>query len=879
MQFSINKAKATAIIVTILMITSIAMATVPAQAQETAHGGPAANGYEGPTTIPAGQTADFTISPIAFLSVSPGTIGLGQELLVNVWITFPSGEGKYMTGYTVTITHPDGTTEDEQLKSYVADGTSWFTYVPNAVGQWSFVFKFAGEYFPAGYYVSGQYSTNRTGQFAGAIFNPSDYVLPATSQVRTITVQSDFVASWHSPLPTDYWSRPIEPNNREWAAIAGNFPFSEGLGNQAQCSWTDEYYGPFITAPDTPHILWQQQNTISGIIGGEAGQQSLSGSGSGTPSVIYIGRCYATQTVSIGGIPTSCAVCYDLQTGQYYYQIPTASGGVTPTRIAYWPPNVSGATGTVPGEIADLGWTIDLFTISGTRLYKINPQTGAVSANISLPSDLGTGTGGGVDFFYRDGYYLSYHSVNSTSMTNGGITVARATSGFLVNWTEQGSSSNFASRIVSNISITLPQSLRTLYEIGAYGNLGAYDPDTGITVVQSRFIYGGYYGSNFWAVNLLTGQTQWNVTTPVSVSEDAYRPTNAWCRHGRYIAEMERGYLQAYDIRTGTLLWTSETGVDSANGDYPWGEFYMYDEAAYNDVVYVVGYVGVIAFNETNGKIVWRYVDPAVPFETPYTSANGTIPCYSVQNIRIADGKIYVQNSEHTPSLPRTRGWGMFCLNLTDGSKLWKISGTLLAPGPASDGYMVSSSSYDGSLNVLGKGPSATTVTAPLTTVAKGDSVLIQGTVKDMSAAQPNTACIADQYMDTWMDYLHFQMPVDGYYHNITVTGVDVLLVATDSSGASTTVGTATSDTSGTFAMAWTPPAEGTYRITAIFAGSGSYGSSTATTAVNVGPATPTPETPTYPVPIDYTWTIVGAAIAIIIVVILVGIAIIMRKK
>ena len=147
--------KSTSTIILILLMASLAVLAIPiqlAKAQEgPAHGGDV-NGYEGPTTVPAGQTADYTISDLAFLSVSPGKIGLGQELLVNMWITFPSGEGKYMTGYKVTITHPDGTTEDINLHSYVADGTSWFTYTPDTIGQWSFVFNFAGEWFPAGYY-------------------------------------------------------------------------------------------------------------------------------------------------------------------------------------------------------------------------------------------------------------------------------------------------------------------------------------------------------------------------------------------------------------------------------------------------------------------------------------------------------------------------------------------------------------------------------------------------------------------------------------------------------------------------------------------------------------------------------------------------------
>ncbi len=873
MQFSsINKAKATTIIVAVLMLTSIAAMAVPVYGQAQAHGGQPVPGYEGPTTIPAGQSADYTIQSLAFLSVSPNPCGVGQELLVNVWTTFPSGEGKYQVGYKVTITHPDGTTEDVNLKSYVADGTSWFTFVPQQVGQWKFVFNFAGEWFPAGYYRDGQYSTSRTGFFAGAIFNPSDYVTPATSNTVVIDVVSNLIASWQSPLPNDYWTRPIEPNNREWNTIAGNYPWGEQMGGSN--AWRDEYYGPFVTAPDTPHIVWKRQGAIAGIIGGETGNYAtLSAPGGGffggggpiaPPSVIYQGRCYATYfRPGVGNV----AACYDLRTGEVFYEIPTASGGVTPTHIAYW----AGVDASVPGAEAAASLGVELHTISGGRLYKINPLTGQVTVNVSLPALQN------FEYFYRDGYYLSFTPYQNIQVNNSGIVLTKARTGFLVNWSEQGSSTNFTSRIASNISVTIQLSYRTLYEIGAYGDLGAYDPDTGITINQNRFILGGYYGSSLEAVDLISGRALWNWTSDVNAMESAYRPTNAWARHGIYVAEMERGYWQAWDERTGRILWKSDMN------DVPWGEFWMYDLAAFEDMILGVGYTGVWCLNETNGAVVWHYVDPAPPFETPYNSANGTIDCYSVQAIRIADGKVYVCNDEHTASQPATRGWGLVCLDVRTGQKLWKISGTRMSPGPAADGYMVTSSSYDGYMYVLGKGKSKTTVTAPLTTVPKGDAVVIQGTVMDMSPASPDTPCIGDAYMDTWMDYLHMQMPVDGLYHNVTVKGVDVLLVATDSSGTATSIGTVTSDSSGTFAKAWTPPNEGLYTITAIFSGSGSYGSSTATTNVNVGPAPQTGGTSGGgtggQAQIDYTWTILGSAIAIIIVVLIVGALIMMRRK
>ena len=254
-----------------------------------------------PTVVPSGQTADFTIDDLAFLSVSPNPIGVSQQALVNMWITFPSGEGKYMTGYKVVITDPSGHEEEVNLKSYVADGTSWFQYTPQEVGTYQFQFFFAGEYFPAGYYSNGKYSTTRTGEFANAIYNPSVYCTPAESPVTNLTVQQDMVMSWSSPLPTDYWSRPIEPNNREWNAIAGNYPWTyANIVGVTGNAWHDNYYGPFIPAVNTPHIVWKRVGAMSGIIGGETGQYSMLSS-PGTPNVIYMGRCYQTVTKSLNG--------------------------------------------------------------------------------------------------------------------------------------------------------------------------------------------------------------------------------------------------------------------------------------------------------------------------------------------------------------------------------------------------------------------------------------------------------------------------------------------------------------------------------------------------------------------------------------------------
>lgn len=868
MKKKINQSIIASMILLCLLMASMFFVGIPtATAQVDTSGAPPGGGYEGPTIVPEGETADYTIDDLAFLSVSPNPIGVGQQALVNLWITFPSGEGKYMNGYKVVITDPDGQTEEVNLKSYVADGTSWFQYTPQKVGTYQFQFFFAGEYFPAGYYTNGNYSATRTGDFANAIYNPSVYCTPAQSPVTNLTVQEDMVYSWYSSLPTDYWTRPIQPNNREWNAIAGNYPWMEAnIVGVTRNAWHDNYYGPYIPAVNTPHIVWKQVGAMAGIIGGETGQYSQLSS-PGTPNVIYMGRAYHTRYETINGVPTNCAVCYDLRTGELYYAIPIDQGGITPTHITYIYP---GDSSIVPGAIASSRLTIELSTISNERLYKVDPLTGAITANISLPSF--SGNGGNAELFFRDGYYYSFQGVNTTTTVPApDVNITTAYGGYLIKWTSAGSTNNFASRIISNVSVILPTSYRTSYQTSTYGNIGAaIDYETMISVQQHRFIYGGFYGYSLVAQDLTTGQTLWNYTSSVSEMSSSYRPTNAWVRDGRYIAEMERGYIKAWDLQTGNELWTLE--ID----DYPWGEFWMYDEAAYQDLIYAVGYTGVWAINQTNGEVVWRYADPAKPFETPYTSDGAST--YTVQDIRIIGGLLYVSDNEHTPSQPAQRGWGMICLDAITGEFQWKLSGTRMQAGAAADGYLTAASNYDGTMYVLGKSPSETTLSGPQVAVSKGSSVVLTGTVLDQAPASKGIACVSDESMSTWMDYIHMQMPIDGSYHNITITGVPVSIDAVDSESNAIHIGDTTSDMSGTFSYIWEPENVGKYTVTATFMGSNAYSSSYGETAIGVVAAaeTSTPEPTTITLP-PFESYILGATIAIIVAVVLV--ALLMRRK
>jgi outer membrane protein assembly factor BamB len=853
--------KTVTILVTLFLTISISGAltilpTVFAQeVYDLPHGGTPDTTSIWSTTVPAGASVYATISPTAYLSFTPNPIGVGQTLLVNLWTTSPPAANRYLAGFKVTLTKPDGTKDTVgPLNSYVADGTAWFEYVVDQVGTWTLKFDFPGEYLPAGKYVNGILDNSST---ARGNYYPAEYYNPASTPEQPLTVQSDIVISWQSPLPTDYWTRPISLNNRDWSAIAGNYPwFGQYMGSSMNGAprWT----GPFITSSNTAHMLWMRQDAFpAGIIGGEAGIYGNTGRGV-TPDVIFEGRCYARQTVQwYNGSYLNCAVCYDLRTGEMYYMIPTAAPfyGISPTFIEY----TKGTSSSVPGGGETNTVTASLRTLSGSQLYTINPQTGDITSNITCMSGV-----------YHSGWVISGQTVNASLGEYQ-----------LINWTTAGTSNNFASRIVSNISSVLnPAYLFGSYQTYQYPeNLDINnatmmsqpyyvtyqsDLDAGICVMQGRFVNGNVNGGRLIGYSLTTGQVIWNITT----IETPFNPGTAVPDQGKYFCVMENGIIEAFDEYTGKLLWKTQT-------DYPWGEFWGYTQTSAYGLFMAFGYTGVYAFNWTTGDIVWHFSAQAPPFETPYTY-NGTSVYSFTGTPVVADGKLYVENSEHTPSAPFTRGWGFYCINVTDGSQIWKVDEPMRA-GAMADGYTTAGDSYNGFMYVFGKGQSATTVTAPDTVIPNGEVIVIKGAVFDQSAAQAGTPCVSEASMGAYMSYLHLQSPLPS-----DVAGVPVTLTAIDSTGGVIDIATVTTNGYyGTFGYAWAPPKEDTYTITASFAGTDAYGSSSAATTVAVGPALSTPTVPEIPTPVDNTMLLYGILVAVIIAIVLaiIAILIVLRKR
>jgi hypothetical protein len=850
---------ATAISLILMMAIASLMAS-PVQAQTTLASGVIPTNVQsgGSIALPSGVTPDLQVDSTVYLSFSPNPIGIGQPLLVNIWMQPPVHVSRQLKGFIVTFTKPDGTKDViSPIDSYKGDTTAWFNYPVDQVGKWSVKLDFPGAYFPAGNY------TVDAGTFVGAqnvSFTQSVYYKPASTAEQPLVVQQDMVSSWpQSPLPTNYWTRPISPENREWWPIAGNYPATGIVGGATE--WpanTNPYMSnynfiPYVQAPSTAHVVWKRQGAISGLIGGYEGQKSLS-SGGGNPSVIYAGRCYQTRTKMLNGVPTSTWECYDLRTGQLYWEQPVPMAvtqtqfgptvqppAAAPNMILYeeiW--TGTSAAGTAV-NIGGLGASL-LFVGNG-RWIKFDAFTGAVVQNVSI-SPLTTGT------CYKNNYFLTVQDLGASQGSN---------RYHLINWTvtgpvgagSAGYQVNYAFTVMNNITwpwSSLPAT--TDYNVGVSALVSSVtSPITGVTV-----------GTIITGASLTTGQILWNKTSDGLTYSGSCNVAD----NGKVAVLMEKGVYQAWDLLTGNYAWSSEAMT------YPWGgsSFGAYAIQSAYGKFYRESYDGVYAFNWADGKIAWHFKAPTpYQYETPYTTGNESGYSFNAGGI-IADGKLFTYNTEHTPSQPITRGWRLFCINTTTGEGIWNITGAQ-SPGGVADGYLTASNSYDGYMYVYGKGLSSTTVSAPQTAITVGQKTVISGTVLDQSPAQPGTACVSKESMTQWMEYIHMQhqIPAD-------VKGVPVSIDALDPNGNYVHIGDTTSDMSGTFGFTWTPSIPGDYKITATFSGDDSYSSSWAQTYATVveapaATATPTSTPPTTQAPIEMYFAI--STVAVIITILLVG--------
>ncbi len=857
-----KKTKISIALIATLLISSLASISLyfPADAKVEQIGAPQLTAW--PTSPPEGVTPNTTVTTSAFISISPNPIGVGQNVLINLWLEPPIAYQRYFSGYTVTITKPDNKTETiGPLNSYQGDATAWTLYSVDQQGTYKFKFDFAGNYFQAGWYYNGKWYATQTDLpagvstggmgFGGALSFESAWYKASTSPEVSLTVQQDPVSGWPAAqLPTDYWTRPVPIENREWWVIGGHYPFTGQGGGDDWPANTNTYasnykFTPYVQAPNTAHVAWLRQGALAGIAGGQFGYRSVGageGTYAGTPSIIFQGRGYQTiskpMTMTVNGSTvtetTSVWQCYDIRTGQVYWE----QTGITqpPTSITF-----NTVSSSVPGaEQTGMGTGTYSLVYMGAltrqepRLIKYDPWSGAVQLNITIPL---SGT------LYRDPYVLSVQNCTITTPDYR-----------LINWTIAGSDTNFAKRVVSNISY-------------AFTSLGTVDYESMIAVTQVSIIPAGaghQLGTNISAADLKTGKSLWNATT-----EDITFPSGLCADQGKVSVRVLGGWWDCWDLQTGKLLWqTAKPGTEGGE-DYPWGDFGAYTIASYGGLVYDFSYAGIYAINWTNGQIAWHFMAPAAPFEGAWYPSMA----FFSNSPQVADGKLYYANGEHSPTEPLARGWRLWCLNATSGDKIWDVSGGGSA-GAIADGYLTYDNRYDGYMYVFGKGPSATTVSAPQTAVTAGTSAVISGTVLDQSPAQLGAACVSKESMTAYMEYLHMQKPINGFYGNVTVTGVPVSIDVVDPNNNFFHVATVTSDEKGNFGYTWTPTIPGMYKIMATFAGDESYGRSFASTYATVADG-PTLAPTAQPISFEATTNTLLMAVAVGVIAIIIAIAIV----
>jgi outer membrane protein assembly factor BamB len=738
------------------------------------------------------------------------------------------------------VTKPDGTTN--VLGPFTSDdvGSMSTTYIPTTTGKYYFQFSFSGQV------------------VAGLTFKPS------TSKKVELTVQQEPIEVLPiTPLPSGYWERPINAENREWYTIAGNWLMAAYDQNSRQ-SDSGSAFNPYTTAPNGPHIVWTNELTFGGVVGGEFGYNTnyyagLSYEIKTNLQAIINGRLYYNIFPAAGFISPAIpgVVCVDLRTGKEIWRNENMSQIYFGQILRYDSPDQHGATAYL-WSIVGTNWQMyDAFT--GRLLVTLRNATsrviGGITANVVF------GPNGELLVYALDGTTNTLAMWNSTLAIPPPIPVGA----FAWMWRPGYIAEvDWRNGIQWNVTIPDVPGVQGLTRISSGVILAEAVLSGTPTPTFVHVAYSATTGNQLWVQNRTDmGWGYGGAGTPGLMQAPACPAPG----EGVYVVfRRETMQWYAFDLLTGANLWTTDP-INTSD----WATYEDSAQIAYGKL-YVTGYDGYVhAYDLKNGTELWSYFGGNAGLETPY----GVWPFYG--GITAADGKLYVANGEHSADAPLHKGEKLHCINATTGESIWNISGWFVGNSMAvTDGYMDVYNGYDNRMYCFGKGETATTVSASPKTSVHGDSVLIEGTVTDQSPGAKGTAAIADASMTAWMEYLYMQKPMP-----TNATGVPVTLSVLDSNGNYRDIGTTTSDSNGVFSFAWTPDIPGKYSLFASFGGSAGYYPSNAETAFNVEQAAATPAPTKAPVQSTADMYLLPGIIAIIIA-IAIGFAItilVLRKR
>ncbi len=838
------------------------------------------------STVPTAQAHDppveFTSFP--FLVAAPSPAGIGQHVNIVMWIDKPLPGSAVQNdirrhGYTLTITKPDGAIETKEW-AVVQDTTSiqFLLYTPDQIGTYTLKFDYAGQT-----YTWDSSSSQRI--YTGDTFSPA-------SKTITFEVQQDPLPEPISsyPLPTEYWTRPIEGQNTDWWTISSNWLSGAYTSNNVQ---------PDGSAPNSPHIMWTKSIQDGGVVGGTITTE-LNG------DTYYSGMAYNTRTNNMiimhqrlyYELPYGNSgggggwMCVDLRTGEEIWYNSTAGTGSFSSPIPepsfgyLYDLHYENQHGTVGN-----GWLIHQ---SGSTWRFLEPRTGEpVNMVVNNVPSTGAGFGqisGPAEAVGPHGELLRYQ----INLQNGWLAqwnsskILWDTTGFspAQGGTFDGSTTNrYDWNVTISTAIPSGSTIRAAFVddvlllsdiTNAYGSgftiFGTIDPYTVTAISLNSHSRGQVlWTKSYSAPDHLT--RQWAIADPanrVFVMKDVEKMT--WT---------------GYSMENGNQIW----GPTTPQPDYDY--FNLQSFSAYGNL-YSSGYGGYIyAYDVKDGSLLWTYGNDGEGNSTNagLTTAWGNYPQFIMA---IADGKIYSMTYEHSPNSPHYKNMQIRCVDAFTGQELWKMMGAGSAFESGSkafavaDGYAVYLNAYDMQLYSVGKGPSRMALSITDNVVSSGSSVMISGTVTDISAGtkQPEQAArfpdgvpaVSDESQGAWMEYVYMQKP-----RPMNTIGVPVTLSVVDSNGNYRDIGTTTSDADGFFSFNWMPDIEGHYTVYASFAGSDSYWPSHAVAAFAVDPAPSTPQ-PTQSSQTNIATTndlmmyLASGVIAIIIAIAIVGL-LILRKR
>jgi len=851
-------------------------------------------------TLPIVSAHDpaWNIPTYAYIAIDQNPLSVNIQAWVTIWLdkvppTAGGAGGDRWRDFTVDVTQPDGTMQTLGPFTSSPIGTYSFQWTPTQVGDYQLQFSFPGQVL-----AEGQYPPEPRGiPFVG------DYYEPSTSQALTVTVQSEPIQGFTDiPLPANYWTRPLQGDIKGVSAIASNWLRGSQLIDNVQ---------PYGSAPKSAHIMWAKPLVNGGMVGDQFGDIPYSIDDYESPwsgGIIINGKLYYNAPI----YPKYGYYCVDLQTGeQIWYKNGTDNGLNNPVRYT----SFAGGGGRGPnlaesfpqlsfGQLYHYfspngqGVISYLWMTQGSNWYMLDSNTGNwILTLVNVPGGSAvTATDGSllrINYDTRNGRLRIWNSSQAIPPAGPTGTAAwqwKPRVGAVIDavndssWTEYGPNPGYWTE--DDIQP------RTGYSLEVTAPVGPPDPRVTTQVVSDRIIAAAYLTGSVasgaggatgqttdqytvWAVSLKPGEEGkllWTKDYPSPEGNLSLSFGPASVESGVFTINIkEKKQWLGFDINTGDPLWgPTDPQVD-------WDMFGMGGVYAYGKL-YSCGYGGTLyAYDMKTGNLLWTYFAANVGTESPYGQYPLTIGA-------IADGKVYLYSTEHSPTKPLWRGSLLRAVDAEDGTEIWTIEHWSRGSISVADGYLVSANVYDNQLYCFGKGPSATTVTASPKVSGWGSEVLIEGMVTDESAGAKKQVqdglfnvvpAVSDESMTEWMEYIYMQRPCP-----VSVEGVKVKLETLDPNGNFYEIGTVTSDASGMYSILWEPPVPGKYTIIASFEGSNSYYSSYAETSIGVSEASspgtamepevglPTPVEPTTTeAPMITTEIAIIAAVAVAVVI------------